>query len=1692
MRNLLFAALLLSLGTYAQQNDTTFYNYVDLADSAYAHDDVSLKALTWYATAISMANNNPGTYEKPRLAHTLERAGEMSYSYQLYDYAMVFYNRALVLYRELENKDARLRVIPKVAKSYSAMRKNNMNLRPPEADEFETAEVYYRVDAVEYQNRKAYARINGGITDGIYPTSVGYAYGAHRSDFEDRSNISLGDAAIYALDTNNSIVEIDAADTTNPFYKVYQNDMVMMLSRIPKREYHSIFWDLALDQIVFLNESQEPIYDYRQLLYSDSQVLEQDILEIMRLDVLSTYQWLSDLDDRSQFTNIFEDTLQSGRYKGHTVFTAMGKTTQEDIRSFLGFVKVFPGKYMGKPWKINETYATWVLNECPIGFDEFFGYLMEAETDADYQKLIDLYYEEITDDEFHVRANMAAEDFAKKGDYENALAINKRVVKLSQFIPDSSYMGWAYFNKGRIYDYDDNSDSTLHYYIKANAIFMRTGDTKGQSFCLNNIGSLYDDLGQYQKANGYYRKAQAAKIKLLNDPTEDRANLFYSLAKSSSGIGNTEYNLANYDSATAAYNRGIGWCDSTQSLEGKEYAVALQTDLARVFKKRGEYDRASEIYRDQLERYRQLGKRDEMADSYDNLADVLFSFGEYRNSYNMYFDAYDIKFELEDWSGAGFSLSNSAQAMWNLGNLDSAIFLHEEAIKLRQLGEDKRGEAYAYAKIAALYKELGEPEKASMYYDQAIKTYADYGDSLKVASLALDIGDLFEGLKNYTRALQYYEYARNIYARRDMKSDIATVDAYQGYVYYALKDFSKAEELYRKALATRKAINERQSIMYSLVDLSTIELYANYNLDTTLVLLNTALELAKETGSSDYEAYCHEYIGHAYYFRAETDKAKENYNIALELYEDNENITGQCNMLVNLGANELERGEFDVAYEYYSRSLKLAKDKRLTVQVANTYNYLSEYYYYTGEFSQSFNVIDSSYRLFEEAENYYGIANTHIVDGNTHNLIGNAPQSLRQYQLADSIYKSLKDPLSRATAINNMGTIHFFQGDYNQAIRLFSRCKNILDSTGTKSSLLITVTGNLGEVYMEKGIWEESERWLTESLALAKEMGSTRQEWGNKVILGKLKYKQGKYQESILLLEQAMAAFEKSDEKMAIAECATNLGKAYRELDQNQKATSYFNQSLAIYRNIGSRKHIWEPLYQLAMVEKEQKNNQLSISYLREAVDTLETLSGEIVGDASQKRLFAKANDKKDIYQSLITQLVENGNVKDAWVYQEKLNIYGLEEQTRGDDGTRGAGNANDEEIRLAELELKKDGIYNQLMKEKAKPADQRSDEKIEELEKRMSIASEDYQNFFWDMVDAGKIDNDFTNTINPEELDQMRYDLDEDMIILEYLVTEDQLIIFAASADTLGAKIIDVTRDNLETFVDGYYSLLVNKAEFEAVDAASEQLYQALITPVEPLLKDKKKIAFVPTGVLFKLPFQSLGMPIEEGMRYLIQDYQIFYLNDIRSTMVTQTLDASQAKLLAFGNADRTLPFAEKEVNTISGLFTDATVYVKDDAREDLAKTSMNNYTIVHFATHGNLDPVDFNNSYLTMAPNLDAGEDGKLTMREINRIRTLRSCQLIVLSACNTAVNDEKLEGWINNPAKAFLRKGAKTTVASLWSVDDAATGKLMQAFYSNLKQGQNKLEALNNAQKSLVESEFFAHPYYWAAFELIGQWE
>ncbi|MCK4941692.1 CHAT domain-containing protein, partial [candidate division WOR-3 bacterium] len=106
----------------------------------------------------------------------------------------------------------------------------------------------------------------------------------------------------------------------------------------------------------------------------------------------------------------------------------------------------------------------------------------------------------------------------------------------------------------------------------------------------------------------------------------------------------------------------------------------------------------------------------------------------------------------------------------------------------------------------------------------------------------------------------------------------------------------------------------------------------------------------------------------------------------------------------------------------------------------------------------------------------------------------------------------------------------------------------------------------------------------------------------------------------------------------------------------------------------------------------------------------------------------------------------------------------------------------------------------------------------------------------------------------------------------------------------------------------------------------------------------------------------------------------------------------------------------------------------------------------------------------------------------------RYFKKTSLVTLSACETAVeeNPEKADMELITLSNAFKVAGVPSTIASLWEIADRSTALLMENFYKNLKGGSmNKIEALRQAQISMINHKRYSHPYYWAPFILIGDW-
>jgi CHAT domain-containing protein len=162
------------------------------------------------------------------------------------------------------------------------------------------------------------------------------------------------------------------------------------------------------------------------------------------------------------------------------------------------------------------------------------------------------------------------------------------------------------------------------------------------------------------------------------------------------------------------------------------------------------------------------------------------------------------------------------------------------------------------------------------------------------------------------------------------------------------------------------------------------------------------------------------------------------------------------------------------------------------------------------------------------------------------------------------------------------------------------------------------------------------------------------------------------------------------------------------------------------------------------------------------------------------------------------------------------------------------------------------------------------------------------------------------------------------------------------------------------------------------------------------------------------------------------------------------------------------------------------------DATRERLLGADLTQYAILHFATHGFLDPRRPENSGLVLSTVRHDGQaqDGFVKLQDIYNLHA--PVDLVVLSACRTALGKEIRGEGLIGLTRGFMYAGASSVVASLWKVDDEATAELMKRFYANmLQRGRTPAAALRAAQNSIRQEPQWRSPYYWAAFTLQGEY-
>ena len=284
----------------------------------------------------------------------------------------------------------------------------------------------------------------------------------------------------------------------------------------------------------------------------------------------------------------------------------------------------------------------------------------------------------------------------------------------------------------------------------------------------------------------------------------------------------------------------------------------------------------------------------------------------------------------------------------------------------------------------------------------------------------------------------------------------------------------------------------------------------------------------------------------------------------------------------------------------------------------------------------------------------------------------------------------------------------------------------------------------------------------------------------------------------------------------------------------------------------------------------------------------------------------------------------------------------------------------------------------------------------------------------------------------------------------------------------------------------------------------------QSLFTPEDVrALSETDEILIVPNGPLALVPFSTLlaghwglrsDSAFSPGIR-LIPSLRLIATDASRERPSTRGAvlvvgNPSMPTVRDFRGEAQRLPAiraAGREADSIASLFHVRALH-GGDATEDSIRKLLPKASVVHLATHGYAygDDARAGDSFVALAPG--RGEDGLLTVREVASLRPLRA-ELVVLSACETALGALKQAEGTVGLQRAFLGRGAQTVLVSLWSVSDAATAKLMMRFYEHWRTDgdrPSKAQALARAQADVrtdPQHPLWKHPRYWAAFQLVG---
>jgi len=793
--------------------------------------------------------------------------------------------------------------------------------------------------------------------------------------------------------------------------------------------------------------------------------------------------------------------------------------------------------------------------------------------------------------------------------------------------------------------------------------------------------------------------------------------------------------------------------------------------------------------------------------------------------------------------------------------------------------------------------------------------------------------------------------------------------------------------------------------------------------------------------------------------KSEPEKSLKLRSTALSLYQSIGDLENESALLTAVANNQLQLGMLENADKSLRRALEIAQRIGNRLEEADAEGRLGALAEQKGDEFSALDLFEKSLAGWVALERYDNQVEALESIGRVYSLMGNFKDAMESFEKAEQIAVGINRQDLRGECLTRVSEVLRTMGRPEEALSFARRALTLMKLANDLPSLA---------------------RTLNTMALIDREMEN--------------------FDEAREAEEEALAIFRRLADPRSEATAHYNLGLILLETKDLKGAIEHFRLAVELARKVGFREGEIAGLYGMALGYRLTGGLTNAREKVEEALKLIEDVSG-VTASAGLGSVFMES--RFGSYRLLVELLAHSPSISE----KEKKEAFEASERGRGrtllesmpsiDGGLR---RLSDTRLHLDLEKTKAQLAISEATRKKAEASGQPTKE-LREVQDRLERRSH--------MLEARIRNRAATAGPAPVSLEAAQSLLDSDTILLVYFLGKSGSFLWRVTPKS--NEMYDIAgHDVLERACRNLQSLLSKSGPFdEKRAAATAEVSKLLLGPVAGRL-DAKRIVVIADGPLNYVPFGLLRDPksldVAGSTDFLLATHEIVYepsmsvLYAVRQEVARRPRPQRLLAVIAAPNLSAEeytpLPYAQEEAQMLMSLvpkkqgFSAAGCHA---TRQLLLSEDFTSFRFLHLATHGEDHPGVPALSGIALSPSDCEGhrlDDGVLRLQDIKSLNL--PVDMVVLSACKTALGKEVEGEGFEGLTEGFMAAGAARVVASLWDVDDRSVTLLMTLFYKGIIEAKlSPAQALRAAQLSMSKVEQWKSPYYWAGFKFHGEW-